>query len=176
MSNITLSFIIDADIARSSGNSEHPVSSGSRKLLENLAKKGHKIAMCPNLREEWKKHKSIFATKWLASMVARKKVVFIDPLKKIKISIEENMVDCKNKEIALKDSHLIDAALAVDKIIVSNDNVAKNVFCNCLFMRGEIGDVSWFNPVSDGSFISEKLMSGTGYIPGIYYLRVENLS
>lgn len=175
MSKVTLSFIIDADIARSSGTSEHPVSSGSRKLLENLARNGHKAAMCPSLRIEWRKHQSLFATKWLASMVAKKKIVFIKPPERIKKFIEDNIEDCKDKEIALKDSHLIDAALEVDKIIASNDNVARNVFCNYSLRQGEIGAISWFNAVSDSAFISETLMSG-GYIPAIYYLRSENLA
>lgn len=175
MSKLTLSFIIDADIARSSGTSEHPVSSGSRRLLENLTKNGHKAAMCPNLRIEWKKHRSLFATKWFASMVAKKKIVFIDPPAKIKNFIEGNIEDCKDKEIALKDSHLIDAALEADKIIASNDNIARNVFCNYSLKQGEIGAVSWFNAVSDSAFISDTLMTG-GHIPDIYYLRSENLA
>lgn len=172
-SNI-LSFIVDADIARSSGMTEHPVSSGSRKLLDSLAKNGHKAVMCPNLRREWSKHKSMYATRWLASMIARKKVIFIASKNKIKETIEERVEDCKEKEIALKDSHLIDAALQADKIIASNDSIARNVFCGLSVKVTEISNVSWFNAVSDGEFISEKLMCGSS-IPSNYFLRSDNL-
>lgn len=175
MPSNVLSFIVDADIARSSGMTEHPVSSGSRKLLDNLAKNGHKAVMCPNLRQEWSKHKSMYATRWLASMIARKKVIFISSNTQIKKTIEEKVADCKEKEIALKDSHLIDAALQADKIIASNDSVARNVFCELSVKISEISNVSWFNAVSDGDFISEKLMCGST-IPSSYFLRSENLS
>lgn len=174
MSKTILSFVIDADIARSSGTAEHPFSSGSRKLLESLSKNGHKIAMCPNLRKEWKKHQSLFATKWLASMVAKKKVSFIAPSEKTKAFLEKHIEDCKDKVIAMKDSHLIDAALAADKIIASNDNRAKSAFCRLSVKNREIGTVSWFNAVFDADFISNTLMPG-GSIPSHYYLRAENL-
>lgn len=170
MSKVALSFIIDADIARSSGTSEHPIASGSRKLLENLTKKGHKIAMCPSLMQEWKKHKSHFATKWLASMVARKKIQFIVPARKIHYFIESSIEDGRDKEIALKDCHLVDAALLADKIIASNDDTARKVFCVLARSMGEIGAISWFNAVTDGAFISGPLMNGE-YIPENYYLR-----
>lgn len=172
MSKAALSFIIDADIARSSGTSEHPIASGSRKLLENLTSKGHKVAMCPSLMQEWKKHRSHFATKWLASMVAKKKIHFIVPAKKIQQFIENSIEDCKDKEIALKDCHLVDAALLADRIIASNDDTARKVFCTLSKSMGEIGTVSWFNAVTDGAFISGPLMDGE-YIPEIYYLRAE---
>lgn len=169
MASPVFSFVIDADIARSSGLSEHPVSSGSRMLLESVASLGHKVAMCPVLRQEWKKHKSNFSTKWLASMVARRKIVFVTPSGRIKCYIKDNVVDGREKEVALKDSHLIDAALEADKIIASNDNVAREVFCTYSGGNGEIGTVLWFNAVTDKEVIYERLMRG-GYIPSDYYL------
>lgn len=170
MSSVTLSFVIDADIARSSGNSEHPVSSGSRMLLENVAKNGHKTAMCQTLMQEWRKHKSIFATKWLASMFARKKVIIIKHNNSTKNLVEQNISSVKEQKIALKDSHLIDAALAADKIIASNDDTARDVFKKLTLANGEIGGIVWLNAVSDKEFITDTLMAG-GYIPHTYYLR-----
>jgi len=175
VSKVTLSFVIDADVARSSGTSEHPISSGSRKLLESVTKNGHKVAMCPNLRAEWKNHKSLFATRWLASMVAKKKVVFLSPSEKIKSLINDSIEECKDKEIALKDAHLVDAALVADKIIASNDNTARNVFCKISGVNREICAVSWFNAVSDSEFIIDTVMFG-GFIPNNYYLREENIA
>src|SRR5262245_14829330 len=127
---MSLLFIVDADIARSSGTSEHPISSGSRRLLDGLAQAGHKAAMCPVLRQEWKKHQSGFATRWLASMVAKKRVVFVNPTTEIRDFIETNVVESKEKDIAVKDAHLIDAALIADKIVTSNDDNARAAFCS----------------------------------------------
>jgi hypothetical protein len=52
MANKPLSLVIDADIARSSGFSEHPNSSSARILLENVRHNGHYAAMSPTLRAE----------------------------------------------------------------------------------------------------------------------------
>ena len=168
MSN-SYSIIIDADIARSSGLSIHPVSSGSRALLETVAKNGHAAAICPTLMAEWKKHRSLFATKWLASMIAKKKVIFIKPEQQIIVEIEAHLNDLKKKSIAEKDSHLIDAALASDKIIASNDDVARNVFCELSVSCGNIKKIKWFNAVSDRDFVNNYLSSDC-FVPEQYYI------
>lgn len=94
MSN-PISIVIDADIARSSGTSEHPVSSGSRALLDSVTKNGHKIVICPKLMNEWKNHRSLFARKWLASMIAKRKVKFIKPEEETNSTIAAHIIDPK---------------------------------------------------------------------------------
>ncbi len=169
MSNLFLSLVIDADIARSSGTSEHPVSSGARKLLDSVSKNGHVAVMCPTLCAEWKKHRSRYATKWMASMVAKKKLLFIKPNEEVKNFVEVNIVESKQKEIASKDSHLVDAALFTDKIIVSNDDRARHVFCQFSLQYGLIKTVSWFNSVRDKDFLIQNLVKNN-FIPDIYFL------
>ncbi|AZG84293.1 hypothetical protein N032_00580 [Pseudomonas syringae pv. pisi str. PP1] len=166
---VSFAFVIDADIARSSGLTEHPVSSGSRKLLEAVAAGGHKAAMCPTLRKEWREHRSKFATRWMASMVAKKRIIFVTPTNTMKIHIEENVEDSKEKEVALKDCHLLDAALESDKIIASNDDRARAVFCKIALNNGEIRTISWFSAVADHHFFCDTLTSG-GFVPKSYYL------
>jgi len=167
---VSFAFVIDADIARSSGMTEHPVSSGSRKLLESVSAGGHKAAMCPTLRKEWKDHRSKFAIRWMASMVAKKRIIFVTPTSKMKSHIEKNVEDGKEKEVALKDCHLLDAALESDKIIASNDDKARAVFCKIAINNGEIRTISWFSAVADHDFFCETLTSG-GFIPKRFYLQ-----
>jgi hypothetical protein len=166
----TLSLVIDADIARASGISEHPTSSSARILLENVRNNGHCAAMSPTLLEEWKQHKSLFASKWLASMVAKKKVKFIRPDSAVATHIADNIIDEKVKKIAIKDAHLIDGALSQSKIILSNDNNARRAFCSISTEYGPMTTVVWFHSVSDKAFISRYLQS-VCFVPGGYYLR-----
>lgn len=166
----TFSFVIDADIARSSGLTEHPVSSGSRKLLESVSSGGHKAAMCPKLRQEWKDHKSGYATRWMASMVAKKRIQFVDPTSTIKTHIETNMEDGKDKEIALKDCHLLDTALGCDKIVASNDDTARAVFCKIALKNGEIRTILWFSALTDYESVCFNL-GGGGFLPKSFYLQ-----
>jgi|TARA_B110000211_G_C14051667_1_gene541498 hypothetical protein len=164
-----ISIVVDADIARASGTSEHPVSSGSRALLDNVSKNGHKLAICPTMMSEWKKHKSIFAKKWLASMVAKKKVLFIKPAKQTNDLIIRNLTDSKKITIATKDEHLIDAALETDRVIASNDDIARNVFCDLSTSCGDIRNIKWFNSISDKSFI-DTYLSTQCFVPQNYYI------
>lgn len=165
-----LSIVIDADIARSSGTSEHPVSSGSRRLLENVQRNGHKAAMCPILLAEWRKHRSVFASRWLASMFAKRQISLIEPNSSIKGSIAHNITDKKQVEIAEKDVHLIDAAIETDKIIASNDDNARNVFCLLSSNCGELRSIKWFNAVNDRVIIQDYLGKNS-FVPRDYYLR-----
>jgi hypothetical protein len=98
----TLIIVIDADIARSSGTSEHPVSSNARKLLNLVRSEGHHIAMCPMLRAEWKKHQSGYAARWLSSMIAKRKVKFITHESELKVYIETNVANIKCKDSGQK--------------------------------------------------------------------------
>lgn len=164
-----LSVVVDADIARSSGTSEHPTSSGSRALLDAVSKNGHTLSMCPKMMSEWKVHRSLFARKWLASMIAQKKVKFIKPVKNTNNLIQKNLTDAKKIGIASKDAHLIDAALDTDKIIASNDNIARDVFCELSVSCGNIRSIKWFNSISDKSFLANYLSSQC-FVPINYYV------
>lgn len=168
MSN-SIAIVVDADIARSSGESEHPVSSGSRSLLDNVYKNGHKLAMCPTMLAEWKTHRSRFATTWLASMIAKKKVNFIKPEKQTNNLININIKEDAKIRIAEKDSHLIDAALFTDRVIASNDNNARKVFCELAESCGDIKTIKWFNAVSDKKFI-ENYLATQCFVPERYFV------
>jgi hypothetical protein len=165
-----LSVIIDADIARSSGTSEHPVSSSSRAILESVRDNKHKIAMCPLLFAEWKKHSSTFATRWLSSMIAKKQLQFIKPNSDTKIHIEDNILDENIMAISVKDAHLIDAALHEDKIIASNDDEARNTFIAISDNYKCINEIVWFNSTRDRVFV-EKFFVNSVFIPDCYYLK-----
>jgi hypothetical protein len=165
------SVIIDADIARSSGMTEHSVSSGSRALLNTVSQNGHMLAMCPTLGAEWKKHRSLFATKWLASMVAKKRIKRINPQATTNTLIINNLKKDKEIAIALKDAHLIDGALVVDNIIASNDDIARNVFCELSISCGSLRNIKWFNAIADRDFVTDYLVSDC-VVPKKYYVGV----
>lgn len=165
----SISIVIDADIARSSGESEHPISSSSRYLLDTVKTNNHKIAICSTLMGEWKKHQSLFAKRWLASMIARKKVNFIKPPLIAAEKIGTHIENEQRKEVAIKDAHLIDAALLSDKIIASNDNKAREAFCYLSESFSDIQKIAWFNAISDKDFFHEFLKKDC-LVPQPYYL------
>ncbi|MEA1229340.1 hypothetical protein ODQ17_08195 [Acinetobacter sp. IRS14] len=140
-----MKFIIDADIMRSAGTSEHPVSSTSRHLLNEI-KDGKGVAVyCPTLMQEWKKHRSSYAKQWTVAMISRKKLIAVSVNTEAKLFLE-TLEDSKNKSITLKDAHLIDLAIATDKIIFSNDLNAKNAFSTLLDNRDNFNNIYWLSP------------------------------
>ena len=121
--------VIDADIARSAGESEHPVSRASRRFLETMLKVGHMVVMTKAITEEWRRHRSGFSKTWLVQMYGRRKV------HRCNAEHDEDLrnriaaaVPVNRSQAAEKDVHLIEAARRTDRLIASRDQQARSVF------------------------------------------------
>jgi hypothetical protein len=106
--------------------------------------------MTPLLRDEWKRHQSLFARAWLAEMTSRAKVEAIADIRN-----EALRVEAPGTASATKDLHLIEAALATDKIVISLDERA----------RAELAvpaaaEVMWIHPVDEGGRVIYWLNKG----------------
>ena len=124
--------VIDADIMRSAGESEHPHSSNSRRLLETIRDAGHRMVQCAPLTAEHKKHQSAFASTWRASMVSRKRWVqwvYQEDRKLREVLVAAlPLAASAQRDAVLKDAHLLEAASATDGRILSKDAKARNLF------------------------------------------------
>lgn len=170
----SLNLVIDADIARSAGVSEHPVSSASRNLLSSIlnSKNKHVLILCKNLNSEWSKHKSAYTTRWLAAMTARKKVVIIKEETAVYLThlIEASKnISERGKEVAIKDAHLVELALTNNAIIFSNDDTARKVFCDLADDIGRLKELKWFNVVFDINLVLKVIDKNT-HISEEYFL------
>ncbi|WP_460109206.1 hypothetical protein [Pseudomonas sp. H3_E06] len=164
------SFVIDADVARAAGMSEHPVSKGARDVLQAILNSDARAVFCPTLRDEWKKHQSIFATRWQSSMTAKKKIDRITVTSNITEAIDLSAISDAQKAIAKKDAHVVDAALSVRSIIASNDVTARAVFKILSRASGSVGELVWVSPTSEGERILE-LIGSSGYVPNEWFLK-----
>ena len=66
--------VIDADVARSAGETKHPVSSACRQFLDAVTECRHRVVMTPEIQEEWRRHASRYTYRWLRRMFARRLV------------------------------------------------------------------------------------------------------
>jgi hypothetical protein len=164
-----LNIVVDADVARASGRSEHPASSNSRKLLDEIMSYKHIVPMCSTLRSEWRKHNSLYAKKWFASMIARKKIKFVQPNCDVKDYILLHVPNGKVKSIAIKDAHLIDIALNDGLFVASNDDNARKAFCTISATYKNIQSIIWVNSINDQKFIT-KYLSKKCTVPNKFYL------
>lgn len=107
--------------------------------------------MPPKLKDEWERHKSTFASGWLVSMVSRRRVIFDDvpPSNKMRREIERAAATKPSEVKALrKDFHLIEAAIATDRIVVSLDETVRKLFRTASRSVAAIEKVVWVNPTN----------------------------
>lgn len=144
--------VIDASIARSAGppHSNHPTSSNCRNFLENVLVICHRIAMTPEIRREWDEHQSRFAREWLRRMIAKRKLCPLKNLvsdKRLWTTLENIAQTDQQRAQIVKDIHLLEAALASDKIVISLDeNTAHKFFDKAAQTIIELQKITWVNP------------------------------
>lgn len=139
--------VIDADVARSAGESEHPTSSACRALLCTVLEVGNYVVMTQKLSEEWRRHRSRYSAIWLRQMFGRKRV-YSDATEhdaSLGQRIDDSLLE-NERTVARKDLHLIEAALATDRLVASRDEHAREAFRHASAVVRELKGIVWVNP------------------------------
>lgn len=147
--------VIDADVARSAGETKHPVSSACRQFLDAVTECRHRVVMTPEIQEEWRRHASRYTYRWLRRMFARRlvdrcTVATNDPLRQRVAGMLPSAGDL----------HLLEAAVATDKLVASQDERARAAF---RIMSGKIREIQivvWVNPTRKEESPIDWLTSG----------------
>jgi hypothetical protein len=147
----SLLLVVDASVAGSAGETEHPVSKACRDALTEICEICHKIVITQLISEEWKKHARFFALKWFNSMIARKKFKYFKEEYPVPLSTDRVNLNPHDKKALQKDLHLISAACAGDGFIISRDEEIKNIWSSCRRQIKTPKPIRWINPVSDGT-------------------------
>ena len=139
--------VIDADVARSASESTHPISSACRRFLDTMSKFGHHVVMTDSIWKEWRRHISDFSRSWLVHMYRRSLVLWIE------VDENETLRVCigaalrwDQREAANKDAHLIEAAIATDRLVTSRDEKARKLFRNASVHVRQLRTIVWVNP------------------------------
>lgn len=121
---------IDASVLRSAGAKEGH-SSHCAALLSSVLEICHRAAFSSEIKAQWDKHQSRFSVKWRASMIARKKMVRVSIQTRqdlLLAQIESTPGLSKPDRAALqKDAHMLAAAMEADRVIVTGDQILKNL-------------------------------------------------
>jgi hypothetical protein len=164
------SLVIDACIARSASETNHPISSACRECLKSILKHSHRMVITKEISREWRKHQSPFAQEWLKTMFQRKRLHSLKPSQVENIDGLMDFIDTlefqKEREDAYKDIHLIEAAIASDKRIISSDEkTARKFFSAATETVPIIGDILWANPVKPEESVADWIAQGTPLEP-----------
>lgn len=146
---ISRRLVVDASVMRSAGKTEHPISKACRDTLYEILIICHKVVITAEILEEWKKHRSTYSATWLSSMVARKKIIKIGAVENQELRAGLSYVALSHNEIeaVYKDIHLIDAAIEMDKIIISCDHALKTILDKAVLEVTTIREILYVNPV-----------------------------
>ena len=164
----TKRLVIDTDIAQAVGTKNDPRSRGSLLTFRAVLNLCHQVVLTDAIDEEWARHtaRTREFNAWYIDMrrrkdkVARLKQVINDELR---LSVEA--LDFAPTVIAdmMKDIHLLEAALAADKIILSSNDRERRRFKAAADEIEIIQEVIWVNPIITDENVIDWL--GKGAIP-----------
>jgi hypothetical protein len=149
--------VVDASVAQSAGETEHPVSSCCRNALVSIRDICHRVIMTKAIREAWRHHASNLATSWLASMYAKKKVYKCEGVQLSRVEDACDGLSVTEQDGLRKDLCLLEAACAGDGIIVTRDEVIQAIWHKCHDRLGVPKPITWINPIADGVQVLERL-------------------
>lgn len=142
--------VVDASVARAAGGEDavFPLSKQCRDFLKTTLSVCHRVVLTRAVRDEWKKHESGFARQWRTAMMARKKLILDDAAEdsSLREAIEEAAATEKGRRAMLKDVHLIEAAQATDRTVISLDDVVRALFAGAASRVRALRSVVWANP------------------------------
>jgi len=170
--------VIDASVLKASGdeNATYPTSKNCHQFLQNVLDICHRAILTRALEVEWNNHKSRFGQAWRVKMEDRGKLIRIRGVEDLELKtkiyltdvILEDLTDKQRADVK-KDIHLIEAALATDKIVVSlDDNTARRFFAQAAQEVEELSElkaVAWINPNKPEETPIEWLRSGANAEP-----------
>lgn len=139
--------VIDADVARSAGTSEHPVASSSRAFLDTAFECGYDVVMTEAIRDEWRCHQSTYSRKWLTRMYGRRQVhhASVKDDRDLRARLAKVTPD-EQRSVVDKDVHLIEAAIATDRAVTSSDERARRAFRTASKYLPDLSPIIWVNP------------------------------
>jgi hypothetical protein len=153
--------VIDASVARSATLAENPTSISCRRFLEVLLNVCHKVVLSREIEQEWQdvalrihnradEVRVRFLKNWMLAMGRKGKLLrpAIGRDAALRSKINHLGLPGSSRQEIEEDLHLVEAALAHDRIVVSRDDsvheLLRSITGNCV----EIRKVVWCNPVT----------------------------
>jgi hypothetical protein len=156
--------VLDASLARAAGGYQtiSPRGRLCREFLMSVRGICHRLAWGPRLREEWTRHRSVFATTWLTSMQNLRKLrtVADSPGSELLSQFVAGVSDRSLQAIIEKDAHLLVAALESDRRIASLDDTVRGHLASLSVRDAQLGTLCWVNPCVETEQAVKWLESG----------------
>lgn len=170
--------VVDADVAMAAGRGHRPPVPECLRILTTILSVCHRVAFTPELREEWKRHASRQARRWLKQMVGRKKLVDASSPTKARAmrsdgtlaglekAIDRRFPRDEERDEVRKDLHLVCAAVECGAAVISNDDTARRRLRQLAHDCRPLGSVEWVNPSCPAENVDAWLHKGAPVEPG----------
>jgi hypothetical protein len=155
--------VVDACVLHSAGESDYPASDGSRRALEAMRKVCHRAVVTSAIYAEWERHMSKWSSRWLVAMqnLREKLPALGDPaIDAIDQAVQKATWTRDEARIAKKDLHLLVAALAADRIVISNETSCAHAFAKLIDSVDGLGQLQWVVPAEDPAGVEAWLQRG----------------
>jgi hypothetical protein len=154
--------VVDANIAQSAGTSNVPESIYSRECLNAVRDSGHVAVFCQQLLDEWGEHASLVSRRWWKSMAARRR---IERFEGEQFAILQDracacLVEEKRRVALEKDFHLVRAALATDRSILSNETEFPKLLAMAAASISPLAAIVYGNPAIEEEACVEWIKAG----------------
>ena len=157
-------FVIDASVARASTSTDAKTGAGSqcRHALLGILEICHHVVVTAAIRDEWRRHSSNFARRWLKQMYSRRKVDTVDAPEDVELrrQIGRARASTSMRAAMLKDCHLLEAAMRTDGLIMSLDDEARGLFADFAEHHDRSGRIVWVNPARPADETQAWLQAG----------------
>lgn len=154
--------VIDANIAHSAGTSEVPASRYSRTCLDAILQDEHIAVFSRALRQEWKNHASLHATRWRVTMEKRKRIENEEgeEFEHLLDQACECLAHVTWQNALRKDFHLVQSALATDQILLSNESRLPSHLKTCCISVPELRKLFFANPQEEQDVCIQWIKAG----------------
>jgi hypothetical protein len=148
---VSRALVVDTSVARSAGgrNATHARSVACRDALEIMRKSRLSAVVSPALLDEYdrQEHISKFFVKWLAAMRSKGQIVTVDPPlhKGTRAAAQRHLPEHTHAAVE-KDLHLVSAALAADRRVLSDDDAMRGYPTILAENLRALRAVHWANP------------------------------
>lgn len=147
----SLRLVVDTNVAFSAGLSEHPTSNACRRLLDSMFEGQYSVVLSATQFMEWQKHQSGYSKRWLVQMKAKKLWHILAPEPDSGLAARAKKITCTEevRQEILKDLHLLENALATDRIVLSMETNVFRLFSEHKKVLKVPQPVAWVNPTDD---------------------------
>jgi len=163
-SKIRMRLVIDSSVVQAPGP-DHPTDERPKRCRDFLGAVYvlcHRVVVTDAILSQWKRHWSRFARTWYRVMLQHRKVVYDHGISDPALRAKVGALDAGKKELRLmlEDAFLIEAALATDKIVISLDDEARELFRAACQTIAEMRPVTWVNPARPEEAAAKWLRKG----------------